>query len=275
MWIDRIAVEVDGTEGAERTARWAARHLAPRSEVVLVHVAPEAGPPPAWTEGFAAEEGKRVRVVGRRGDPAAELGAAAFHEGADLAVVPPSLRGAAERAEQASPVPVVAVGDRPGGRIRRAVVMMDPSPATAAALAWAVVLREGLGVQAIPCAALAGWGEEGIRRAAWRSLWGGDPAAEEREAMLRWARRTLDEGGLPEAAEHVRVGKGNPAVVLAETAEKVDAGLIVLATDAHDPHGRALRREVLRRATVPVLLADPAHVRPEPLRPAARAGAKW
>jgi nucleotide-binding universal stress UspA family protein len=274
MWIDRVAVEVDDTEGAERSARWAARHLAPRSEVVLVHVTPGAGSPPGWTERFAGEEGKRVRVVSRQGDPAAELGAAAFHEGADLAVVPPSLRGAAERAEQASPVPVVAVGDDPGGRIRRAVVLMDRSPATGAALAWAVVLREGLGVQAIPCVAMEQWGEEGMRRAAWRALWGGDPAAEEREAMLRWARRRLKKAGLPEAGDHVQGGKGDPAAVLAETAEQVDAGLIVLATDAHDPYGRALRREVLRRATVPVLLADPAHVRPEPLRTAAGASAQ-
>lgn len=271
MWIDRVAVEVDGTEGAERAARWTARQLAPRSEVVLVHVTPDAGTSPAWTERFAAEEGTRVRVVSRRGDPAAELGAAAFHEGADLAVVPPSLRGAAERAEQASPVPVVAVGDDPGGRIRRAVVMMDRSPATEAALAWAVALREGLGVQVIPYAAMQGWGEEGMRRAAWRALWGGDPAAEEREAMLRWARRRLEEGGLPEAGEHVRTGRGNAAVVLCETAEAADAGLIVLATDADDPGGRTLRREVLRRATVPVLLVDAAHLRPEPLQRASPA----
>lgn len=274
MWIDRVAVEVDGTDGAERTARWAARHLAPRSEVVLVHAGPESGPPPVWAEEMAAREGSRVRVVSRRGDPAAELGAAAFHEGADLAVVPPSLRGAAERAEMASPVPVVAVGDDPGGRIRRAVLVMDPAPATEAAMAWGVALRDGLGAQVIPCAAVEGWGEEGIRRAAWRSLWGGDPAAEERDAMLRWTRRRLEEGGLPEAGEHVRVGMGNPAALFAETAETVDAGLIVLATDPHDPHGRAIRREVLRRATVPVLLADPAHVRPQALRPVMGAGAK-
>lgn len=266
MWIDRVAVEVDATEASERAAAWAARHLAPRSEILLVHATPDGGRPPAWIEGFAAREGGRVRMVNRRGDPAEELGAAAFHEGADLAVVPASLRGAAERAELASPVPVIAASDDPGGRIRRALVLMDPSPATEAALAWSVLLREGVGVQVIPCAALERWGDEGIRRAAWRSLWGGDPAAEERSAALRWARRRLEEGGLPEAREHVRVEIGNPAEVLRETAAAVDAGLIVLATDAHDPHGRALRREVLRRAAVPVLLADPAHVRPEPLR---------
>jgi hypothetical protein len=270
MWIDRVAVEVDDSEGAERAARWTARQLAPRSEVVLVHVGPEGVPPPAWTAEFVAREAGRVRVVSRRGDPAAELGAAAFHEGADLAVVPPSLRGTAERAELASPVPVVAVGDDPGGRIHRAVLMMDPSPATEAAMAWGVALRDGLGAQVIPCAAVVGWGEEEIRRAAWRALWGGDPAAEERDAMLRWVCRRLEEGGLPEAREHVRVGAGSPAAVLSETAAAVDAGVIVLATDTNDPHGRALRREVLRRATLPVLLADLAHVRPQPLRAAAQ-----
>ncbi len=60
---------------------------------------------------------------------------------------------------------------------------------------------------------------------------------------------------------------GEPAEVVAAAAEAVDAGLIVLATSAHDPFGQALRRDLLRRATVPVLLADPEHVRPEPLRP--------
>ena len=267
MWIDRVAVEVDATEESERAAGWAARHLAPRSEIVLVHAAPDGGAPPAWIEGFAAREGRRVRIVSRRGDPAEELGAAAFHEGADLAVVPPSLRGAAERAELGSPVPVIAASDRPGGRIRRVVTLMDPTPATESALAWSVVLRDGVGVQVVPCVALERWGEEGIRRAAWRSLWGGDPAAEERDAALRWAHRTLEEAGLPEAREQVQVGFGDPAAVLCEVAESVDAGLIVLATEGRDPFGRALRREVLRRAAVPVLLADPAHERPEPLSP--------
>lgn len=267
MWIDRVAVEVDDTPESERAAEWTARHLAPRSEIVLVHASPDGDRRPAWTRAFAEREGERVRIVDRRGDPAEELGAAAFREEADLAVVPPSLRGAAERAELASPVPVIAVNADSGARIRRVVVLMDPSPATEAALAWAAVLRGGLGVQVVPCAVIERWGEEGIRRAAWRSLWGGDPAAEERGAMLRWAHRRLADAGLPEAREHVRVAIGEPAEVVAAAAEAVDAGLIVLATSAHDPFGQALRRDLLRRATVPVLLADPEHVRPEPLRP--------
>jgi nucleotide-binding universal stress UspA family protein len=266
MWIDRVAVEVDASDEARRAAEWAARHLAPRSEVVLVHATPEDDSPPAWIRAMVEERGARVRVVNRRGDPAEELGAAAFREGADLAVVPASLRGSAERAELASPVPVIVTSPDPGGRLRRAVVLMDPTPATDAALQWATLLRDGVGVQVIPCAVIERWGDEGIRRAAWRSLWGGDPAAEERSATLRWARRTLARSPLASARDEVRVGIGGAAEVLARTAESTDAGLIVLATDGSDPFGRALRRDVLRRATVPVLLADPAHERPTPRR---------
>lgn len=268
MWIDRVAVEVDGNASSRRAAEWAARHLAPRSGIVLVHAAADGEAAPGWIAGMVEREGGRVRLVRRRGDPAEVLGAAAFAEGADLAVVPPSLRGAAERAELASPVPVIAVGEDPGGRVRTLVVLMDPTPATEAALAWAALLRDGLRASSVvPVVALEGWGDEGMRRAAWRSLWGGDPAAEERSDTLRWARRMLEAHGLPEARDHVRIGYGDPASVLAEAARATSAGLVVVASEARDPFGQALRREVLRRGEVPVLLADPDHVRPEPLRP--------
>lgn len=182
MQLGRVVVGVDFGAASLAAAQWVGAHLAPRAEVVLVHVLPEPEAPaflrprlPAMLDvvsdvvpalhgglrGLADLIGSdRTRIEMLTGAPADGLAAAAADVGADLVCVgrTRSRRGGArfgatvaQRLLARTSTPVLVVPGARGAAPSRIVAALDgsASSATVAGSAWRLARRGGASVQAL------------------------------------------------------------------------------------------------------------------------------
>lgn len=291
MGRQRIVVAVDGSDAAGRAVAWAGWLAAlVDAEVVAVHAVglledvhdPGEGPEARraglharvehqWCAGLARCD---HRVVLRDGNPVDVLLTAAADEHADLLVIGSRGVGADDPARalgstslhllQQSRCPVLVVpppvgGSGPAPRLRRALVGVDRSAPSLAALGIAADLAEAGGgslsvlevfeeVSPFPLGPTATRTNEAEEQALERT----------RELLERDARVTRDRG----VAVQVIVRSGEPAATLLEVADDVDADLVAVGTrgrgDSAEPLLGSVARAVAGRIRRPTLVVPAA-----------------
>ncbi len=232
-------------------------------------------------EGVAAElrsPGSRVDTAVRRGDPAAEIVAAAVKFGADLVSMATHGRGGLERAYlgsvaqdvlATSPVPVML--HPPGGhqmtRLEILLVPVDGSPGGALALASAVPLARSTNARvvlvdvAVPFVAytmMSGY----VNGAYYFDPAWDDEALESAKRYVSGMADRLQHAGVQAEGRAItgelRLPSTSVAEAIVRSADEVGADLIVMSTHAHTGPARALLGSVadavVRNARRPLLL---------------------
>ncbi len=257
MSLDRIILGVDFTQASVAAARWIRRDLAPRAELVLVHVIP-AGTEPVSDETTIAAARARAkarlqeivesirlgltRAVVRVGDPAEQIADVAAELDADLIVVgphrlsastPDTLGSTAERLLAHSPLPVLAVAGAMNGTPTRLLVPVDGGDLGVVAFDWARMLEDRFGT-----------GIAVVHLAHAREPSGGTKVElDGRPGVPRW--RQLMAKSKP-ASAFVDAVEGDSASVIMAQAERFGSDLVV--TDMLDS-------DLLQTTRCPVLVA--------------------
>lgn len=264
LGLRRVVVGIDFLAAGDAAARWAARHLAPGAELVLVHsvVIPE--PPSVLRGRFPPREvlletarrgaalrlselsrelgASAVRLEIREGNPAEQLAAVAAELGADLVVVGAHgkrpglwdrLGSTAEAVARTSRVPVLLAAGALSGPPRRLLVPARDGRVLDRVAAWTRLLGERFDAKIVVLHVEA----EAPGRVP--SLSDVVARADENDAApAHWRPVACC---FDAARVFADAACGDPAQVIRSEAERFDSDLIVLSTGA--PH--AVRRAVL------------------------------
>ena len=179
MQLNRVLVGIDFSAPSLAAAHWVAESLAPRAELVFIHVIPEPRTPPylgrlragAQPNFEAAERssallgglmtlatsvgGPRTTADVRIGEPAAQLARAARELGVDMIVtgragqraaagVGRQLGTTADRLVRSATVPVLVTARTPGETPRNVFTAIDDGEISEIVLAWGVYLTRKL-----------------------------------------------------------------------------------------------------------------------------------
>lgn len=289
--LERIVAGIDFREASVAAARWAATRLAPKAELVLVHVlhvdeSPRwARPrsPPKSVVALAREAAEqRLRELARTvgaplvfpevevGEPADRIAAIAADFDAGLVVVGPhggrpprwSLLGStAERVVRASDRPVLVVREPRSRQLRRILVPVDDLQLPAPLRRWVTTLNaegaETVVLTVVDAGAAEPWVESPLL--VWGHVPGSDAAL--RHQFSRWLDRVRRELGLRRRSLVGVVEFGEPGRAIVEFARAHDTDLVVLPVEG----GGALRRAVLGSVTGSVIRGAPCPVLLVPL----------
>jgi len=295
--LERIVIGIDFSAASIAAARWVAGQLAPGSELVLAHVIPIPGSPPATgsprrdllIDTVREEAEKKLREIGRKlnaewvwrevrhGEPAGCLTSIAEEFSADVVVVGAhadradgveALGSTAERLVRTSVCPVLLV-TRPGSTPpSRVLVPVDRSEGVAEALRCAGDISRRFGARVTALHVVPPGIASGALAAA--PVVSGTPpvdVAAQRafsESPQRWLERVVGAGVPSERAEsEVAFGTVTPEIL--GVADHIGADLVVMGR----PNAGNLRRAVfgsvvagvLHDATCPVLVVPEALVR--------------
>lgn len=289
MKLERAVVGIDFCDASVTALRWAATHLVPAGELVLVHCIAEVAPRSDDRAPDGQEDAERrlrelahqvavacpaARVFAevRSGRPAERLVERAHELAADLLIVGKHgkraapwdwLGSTAEGALLAAELPVLMVTDPRHESPREVLVALDEGDVLPWVVDWARFLAERFGARidglhvrrALTIAtelSLAGVGA---------GPGGGDRASLEAELAADTARwqQVLREGGLGANSASVQTVVGDPVQEILETAGRVGADLILTGNRRTDGRMRTMLgsvvRGVLRGARCPVLVA--------------------
>lgn len=265
MALQRILIGVDFSAGSLGAARWAARHLAPRAELVVTHVVP-APPAPTFLRGallepaaFAPLSGAATRralravveVVGavrcvsevRVGEPGEQLAALADEHEAELIVIGRTgergrggkqLGATADRLLRWARVPVLLAAGRLAEPPRRVLAAVDDGETAGDVLTWAgriAAANDG----ALAAVHVIGDALRAMAAARWADAGDGTAdaiAARADDELLaateRWLAELLDRTGAGGARAARLVEFGDPRDVLLACADGVAADLLVV-----------------------------------------------
>lgn len=296
MRLRNIVVGMDFNEPSLDAARWAAHHLAPGADIVLVYTIELPEPPeyletilpPRETlleaahrdaEGPLRElsrsiDSKSVRTELRVGRPATEISEVAREEGAGLIVVGergrrgrrgPSRNGLGSTADQlvrCAPAPVLVGRDLPDSPPRRILVPLDASEMLPLVLDWGRYLSRVFDAELIALNTLS-YGLYGALRLARSASEAEALESASREAAEAWLRERLIEADVDPGKSDVQIAFGQPAFEIVSAAQRLDVDLIIMGSRGRQRAPLAtlgsVASAVLRNAPGPVLVvADPA-----------------
>jgi nucleotide-binding universal stress UspA family protein len=286
MKLDTIVAGVDFGQPSHAGLEWAARHLAPDAEFILVHAMELPVPPNFLGESTPqmiiadqlqqailddaeavrqALPDVRIRTEVPLGRAAAEIAEITRREAADLVLVGPhrersGIQGlsasTAERVLSMCAVPVLLYAGAPEGRPARILVAVDDSPSREWVFGWARFLAErfGASVTALHCLDRRLFRPPGSR-------------AEEDEVDVRevavlveardWLAGELDRFGIPTTGDSAQVELGAPAKVVTDLSA-TGFDLVVIGSRGHNVAERvfmgSVASKVIRDAAVPTLL---------------------
>lgn len=286
MKLETIVAGVDFGQPSHAGLEWAARHLAPEADFILVH-AMELPVPPNFlgestqqmliadqlqqailADADAVRESLadvRMRTEVPLGRPAAAIAEITQRESADLVLVGPhrersGIQGlfasTAERVLSMCGVPVLLYAGSPSGRPKRILAAVDDSPSREWVFGWSRFLAERFGatITALHCLDRRFFGPQA-----------GQEAQDEMDvrevgvvAEARdWLASELDRFGIPTTGESSRVEVGAPARVVTElSADGFD--MLVIGSRGHNVAERvfmgSVASKVIRDAAVPTLL---------------------
>ncbi|HEX7049439.1 MAG TPA: universal stress protein [Longimicrobiales bacterium] len=288
MRLDTLVVGMDFGESSLTAARWAAQHLAPAAELVLVHVI-EAPPPPAFLRSvlppyermleLAREdavrlmreltrtlESRRIRTEIREGRPATEIAAVAGAARADLIVVAERgkdassrllLGSTAEQLARCAPVPVLIARGLPEAGPRSVLVPIADDEASLELLEWARSFRERFAA-AVTIVHALNTGLYGLFRfvRSEEELRGIERRA--RESAVAWAEERTRAAGFEPGAAAVEIDFGDPGFEIVAAADRAAADLILVGHRNAEAEAAGevdrVARAVLRASSLPVLV---------------------
>lgn len=284
--IRRVLVGTDFSDAARDALRWAMRVLGNEPELVLGHVVDIPRPPgflasrlPPYEElNETAAVGARTRLEGmlddlpgharavvRSGRPAEQLAAIAAELNVDLIVVGEHgprrrlwelLGSTAEKLVHLSETPVLIVRGGSGTAAPTILAPLDESPDPIRALAWTAAFARMLDAEVVAMHVLDPAITGRIRLVSSYGVYRGF----EQELVTRtrdWLVSRTRDAGVPVETVEALVVIGNAAQEIVAAAERIEAGLIVMAS-----HGvgrpqstlGSVGRAVLRGAVCPILL---------------------
>jgi nucleotide-binding universal stress UspA family protein len=285
---------MDFSQPAEEAARWTARHFAPGAEIVRGHVVAVPEPPRFFRGKFPPREtvietaragadrrmrelsstlgAERIWIEIREGDPAEQIDAVASEYDADLVVVGPHGArpgiwdrpgGTAEKLVREAKHDVLLAASPGDHALRRLLVPLDESDATAAILQWARLLAERpeLEITLLHIVSSSMLNELMSAGAVISGVMVPIPDEVLTNAEMdagSWLQRLAADAGLDRPGVSTEVKTGDPADQILATAERLGADLIVMGSSAHGLRAAILgsvAREVLRSAKQPVLVA--------------------
>jgi len=284
--LDTIVTGIDFSETSHDALTWAARHLAPEGEFVLVHAA-ELPVPPSFlgetadqksiadglrqailndTKHLEAElPGVRLTEVIPFGQASRELARIADERDADMILVGPHgedaglkalLGGTAERILRISSVPVLLAAGTPTGPPTRIIAAIDDRPARNWVLDWARFLadRFGASVTAFHCLDKRLFSRIRLISTPGRIEQLEHQARGETQA---WLASELERYGLPSGEDHHEVVVDSPGRAI--SARSCD-GFDMLVIGSHgEPVAETMllgsvAKKVIRTTCVPVLM---------------------
>ncbi len=290
MRLERLTIGVDFSPASVRATTWAAQ-LFTHSELVLVHALYVPEPPEFLREWLSPSEsmidaarrsakqqlrelgatlrGRRISTEVRIGRAAEALATSAREHGTDLVVLgrhgatdpPRQLGSTAEGLVRCSPAPVLLATDAQGN-VRSLLVAIDDAKTTPRVLDYARFLARHLDARITALHVLSPTILHRVRGVS--TLHGRRERSREeienefRSLADRWIDRLVDTG-VERGRVDTAIAFGDPARVILETADRIDADLIVMGSRGAGAVRRALLgsvvSEVLREASRPVLIA--------------------
>jgi nucleotide-binding universal stress UspA family protein len=284
--LSKIVTGVDFSESSHHALSWAAHHLAPDAEFILVHAVELPVPPSflgespdqtriasqihrAIVEDVEAVHGElpevRMRTEVPIGHAYEELGRIAREQGADLVLVGPHGENAvlkdlvgstAERILARSDVPVLLAAGDPQGPPRHILAAVDDTGARYRVLEWSRFLAEkhGATVTAFHCLDRRLFGRIRLVSSPGRIE---DLEMKAMEDARTWLTSELTRHGLPSADENIHVSIGSPGPAISDLACN-HHDLLVVGSRSEKAAERiflgSVARRVIRRTCVPVLM---------------------